>query len=75
MRNYKAHKSPRLEYYRYLICTIAKGKDMIQAMIFDLDGTPVQTERLKALSYARAVIELCPQEVSETEVLEARSGT
>ena len=26
---------------------------MIQAMIFDLDGTLVQTEKLKALSYAR----------------------
>lgn len=44
---------------------------MIQAMIFDLDGTLVQTERLKALSYARAVIELCPQEVSEAEVVDA----
>ena len=28
-------------------------------MIFDPDGTPVQTERLKALSYAHAAIELC----------------
>lgn len=27
-------------------------------MIFDLDGTLVQTERLKALSYARAAVEL-----------------
>lgn len=44
---------------------------MIQAMIFDMDGTLVQTERLKALSYARAVIELCPREVKEVEVLEA----
>lgn len=44
---------------------------MIQAMIFDLDGTLVQTERLKALSYARAVIELCPREVSEAQVLSA----
>jgi phosphoglycolate phosphatase-like HAD superfamily hydrolase len=44
---------------------------MIQAMIFDLDGTLVQTEKLKALSYARAVIELCPQEVSESQVVEA----
>lgn len=44
---------------------------MIQAMIFDLDGTLVQTERLKALSYARAVIELCPHEVNEAEVVEA----
>ena len=43
---------------------------MIQAMIFDLDGTLVQTERLKALSYARAAIELCPWQVGESEVLE-----
>ena len=44
---------------------------MIQTMIFDLDGTLVQTEKLKALSYAQAVIELCPHEVSESEVIEA----
>jgi beta-phosphoglucomutase len=31
---------------------------VIKAMVFDLDGTLVQTERLKALSYARAAIEL-----------------
>jgi HAD superfamily hydrolase (TIGR01549 family) len=40
-------------------------------MIFDLDGTLVQTERLKALSYARAAIELCPRDITEEEVLEA----
>jgi len=39
-------------------------------MIFDLDGTLVQTERLKALSYARAVVELCPHEVGESQVIE-----
>jgi len=44
---------------------------MIQAMIFDLDGTLVQTERLKAISYAKAVVELCPHEVSEEQVIEA----
>jgi HAD superfamily hydrolase (TIGR01549 family) len=44
---------------------------MIKAMIFDLDGTLVQTERLKALSYARATVELCPGEISEGEVVEA----
>ena len=38
---------------------------MIRAVIFDLDGTLVQTERLKALSYARAAVELCPDELSE----------
>jgi HAD superfamily hydrolase (TIGR01509 family) len=40
-------------------------------MIFDLDGTLVQTERLKAISYAKAVIELCPRQVSEEQVIEA----
>jgi beta-phosphoglucomutase len=44
---------------------------MIRAMIFDLDGTLVQTERLKALSYARAAVELCPREISEAEVVDA----
>ncbi len=44
---------------------------MIRAMIFDLDGTLVQTERLKALSYARAAAEMCPHHLSETEVVEA----
>lgn len=40
-------------------------------MIFDLDGTLVQTERLKALSYARAAVELCPRHIGQEEVLEA----
>jgi beta-phosphoglucomutase len=44
---------------------------VIRAMIFDLDGTLVQTEKLKALSYARAAIELCPRDISEGDVLEA----
>ena len=44
---------------------------MIRAMIVDLDGTLVQTEKLKAISYARAAVELCPRTVSEDEVLEA----
>ena len=44
---------------------------MIQAMIFDLDGTLVQTEKLKAISYARAAIELCPQDLREEQVIEA----
>lgn len=44
---------------------------MIRAWIFDLDGTLVKTERLKAISYARAAIELCPHEISEAEVIEA----
>ncbi|MGB3905651.1 MAG: hypothetical protein WBB22_12075 [Anaerolineae bacterium] len=44
---------------------------MIRAMIFDLDGTLVQTERLKALSYARAVAELCGNKIREPEVIDA----
>ena len=44
---------------------------MIKAVIFDLDGTLVQTEKLKALSYARAAVELCPDDLSEDEVTEA----
>ena len=44
---------------------------MIQAFIFDLDGTLVKTEQLKALSYARAAVELCPHDVSEDDVIEA----
>jgi HAD superfamily hydrolase (TIGR01549 family) len=40
-------------------------------MVFDLDGTLVQTERLKALSYARAAVELCPYTLNEAEVVEA----
>ena len=44
---------------------------MIKAMIFDLDGTLVKTERLKALSYARAAVQLCPDEITEAGVIEA----
>lgn len=44
---------------------------MIQAMIFDLDGTLVQTERLKAISYARAAVELCPSTLAEPQVIDA----
>lgn len=44
---------------------------MIRAMIFDLDGTLVQTEELKALSYAKAVMELKPAAGSEADVIEA----
>ena len=44
---------------------------MIKAMIFDLDGTLVQTERLKALSYARAAMELCPYSLSEADAVAA----
>ena len=44
---------------------------MIRAIIFDLDGTLVQTETLKAISYARAAVELRPNEVTESDVLRA----
>jgi beta-phosphoglucomutase-like phosphatase (HAD superfamily) len=37
---------------------------MIRAMVFDLDGTLVQTERLKSLSYAQAVQLLSPAPVT-----------
>lgn len=42
----------------------------VSAMIFDLDGTLVQTERLKALSYAKAAVELRP-DLNEAEVVKA----
>lgn len=44
---------------------------MIRAIVFDLDGTLVKTEDLKALSYARAALELRPKDLTEAEVLEA----
>lgn len=43
---------------------------MIRAVIFDLDGTLVETEELKALSYARAAVELRP-ELNVVEIIEA----
>ncbi|MEM6894687.1 MAG: HAD family phosphatase [Bacteroidota bacterium] len=43
---------------------------MIQAVIFDLDGTLVQTEVLKAKSYAKATQILTADRVSEASVLE-----
>ena len=39
------------------------------AAIFDLDGTLVQTEELKALSYARAAAELAPDTGCEQEII------
>lgn len=44
---------------------------MIQAMVFDLDGTLVQSEKLKARSYAEAAKELRPEAIEEDEVIEA----
>ena len=43
---------------------------MIRAFVFDLDGTLVETEELKALSYARAAAELRP-DLNEGAVTEA----
>jgi len=43
---------------------------LIKALIFDLDGTLVQTEILKAESYAKAAVELNPS-LTEEEVIEA----
>lgn len=42
---------------------------MIRAYIFDLDGTLVKTERLKAISYAKAAVELRP-ELAQDEIIE-----
>jgi beta-phosphoglucomutase len=44
---------------------------MILAVIFDLDGTLVETEELKALAYARAAVELRPEDLSVAEVIDA----
>lgn len=44
---------------------------MIEAILFDLDGTLVKTEQLKAISYARAAVELCPNTLREGQVIEA----
>jgi beta-phosphoglucomutase len=42
-------------------------------MIFDLDGTLVQTEKLKARSYALAAVELCSGAVEEQTVIDVFS--
>ncbi len=42
---------------------------MIKAIIFDLDGTLVQTEILKARSYGKAIEQLSNNRVSENEVI------
>ena len=44
---------------------------MIAALVFDLDGTLVQTEVLKAESYARAVANLTAGKYNETQVINA----
>ncbi|MGB3635656.1 MAG: HAD family phosphatase [Rubrobacteraceae bacterium] len=45
---------------------------MISAVIFDLDGTLVETEEIKAIAHAHSVTELNP-EVAEDEVISAYS--
>lgn len=44
---------------------------MIRSILFDLDGTLVQTETLKAESYALAAHELCPYTIANEDVLRA----
>ena len=43
----------------------------IRAIIFDLDGTLVQTEIIKAQSYARAARDLSQGQIAEQDVIEA----
>lgn len=43
---------------------------MIKAVIFDLDGTLVQTEIIKAHSYAKAVAALSENKVTENDVIQ-----
>jgi len=45
--------------------------NLYEAVIFDLDGTLVQTEKLKAISYARAAHGLRPDGIKESDVIEA----
>ena len=47
---------------------------MILAIIFDLDGTLVKTERLKAQSYAQAAVELGHGNFGEQDVIDAYQG-
>ncbi len=42
---------------------------MIEAVIFDLDGTLVQTEILKAKSYAEAAMHLSESKLNESEII------
>ena len=44
---------------------------MIRGMIFDLDGTLVKTEQLKAASYAQAAVKLSSKLLKEKDVIEA----
>jgi len=44
---------------------------MYRAVVFDLDGTLVQTEKLKAESYGQAAVELSGGRVARDEVIDA----
>lgn len=46
---------------------------MIKAVIFDMDGTLIQTEVLKAHSYAKAIHQLSSKSVSEQQVMDVFS--
>src|SRR3989304_3313893 len=62
-----------LSYLRHnlkLFKTICKETKMIKAFIFDMDGTLVHTEILKAMSYAKAAHELRPS-LKEQEIIDA----
>ena len=43
---------------------------MIRAVVFDLDGTLIHTEELKAQSYAKAAVEIKPNAFSEQTAIE-----
>ena len=47
---------------------------MIKAVIFDLDGTLIQTEVLKARSYAKAIHQLTKGKIQEEKVLDGFSS-
>jgi HAD superfamily hydrolase (TIGR01509 family) len=54
--------------------TAANGHEPARALLVDLDGTLVETELLKARSYAMAVVELRPGAIGEDEVIAAYDG-
>ncbi|UCH19842.1 MAG: HAD family phosphatase [Deltaproteobacteria bacterium] len=75
-KTYAQDQTVRLNFSDFygIICALktpGEAIDMIEAMIFDLDGTFVRTETLKAISYARAAVELGPERINEQDVIEA----
>ena len=65
-----ARDEPVVRYIGLRGPTLSRGGGMIRAFVFGLDGTLVETEELKALSYARTAAELRP-DLNEGEVIEA----